>query len=143
MNLFMVGFLFFRQSPHPGGGRPPFAQEGPKQRIIEQLHFDKAQVLQYEKLIDQHKKAIKGLNNRVRETKSELYQTLTEENTSTKDSLIKELGRLQQEIETVHYNHFADLRKLCKPDQLGYFETLTISLADFFDPAKIAPRRPE
>ncbi|RIJ34217.1 periplasmic heavy metal sensor [Pontibacter oryzae] len=143
LNLFLVGFLFFRHNPHPTGGRPPFAQEGPRHQIIEQLHLDEAQVQQYEALIDEHKRAIQDLNDQVRETKSELYLTLAEGNASSKDSLIKELGSLQQEIETVHYNHFVSLRKLCKPDQLRYFETLTTNLADYFDQARTAPRRPE
>ncbi|MBD1397685.1 periplasmic heavy metal sensor [Pontibacter sp. JH31] len=143
MNLFLVGFLLFRQSPHPAGGRPPFAQVGPKHRIIEQLHFDEIQVQIYEELIDEHKRTIQELNDKVRETKSELYLTLAQENTSSKDSLIKELGSLQQKIETVHYNHFIAIKNLCKPDQLGYFETLTTKLADYFDLARSAPRRPE
>jgi periplasmic protein CpxP/Spy len=141
MNLCIVGFLFLGKPPLPPEGGAPFAKEAPKKKIIELLHLDKEQVSQYEELIQQHRESIKSLRDNLRETKSDLYQTLKEGNGANKDSLIYELGRLQEKIEAVHYNHFMEIKKLCKPDQLGYFSTLTDELADFFNPEKEG-RRP-
>jgi periplasmic protein CpxP/Spy len=136
MNLALVGFLFLRKPPLPPGGRPSIAKEGPKNKIIEQLHFDAEQVIQYQKLIDEHKSSIKILRDDIRDTKSQLYKTLIEEDGERNDSLIVKLGDLQKKIETAHYNHFKEIKKLCKPDQLEYFNTLTDELADFFSPER-------
>ncbi len=144
MNLCIVGFLFFRNPPHLQGGPPPFEEGGPKRRIIEMLHFDEGQVREYEKLIDQHMVSIKELNEQIRDTKSNLYQTLHAEkgDSNKKDSLFNQLGALQKEIETIHYAHFMEIKKLCKPDQSEYFNTLINYLADFFNTGKDGRRPP-
>jgi periplasmic protein CpxP/Spy len=140
VNLFIVGFLLLNKPPLPERAAP-FAKEAPRKKIIELLHFDEEQVKQYEELIRQHRESIKSLRDNLRETKSNLYQSLKEGNGANKDSLINELGMLQEKIETVHYNHFMEIKKLCKPDQLGYFNTLTDELADFFNPEKEGRRQ--
>ncbi len=133
MNFCVIGFLFLRK-PFPAPNGPhSFRPMEPKNRIIEILHFDQEQVTKYEKLIEEHRTSIKLLNDRIRETKGDLYETLREENVAVKDSLILELGSLQKEIETVNYNHFEEIKALCKPDQSEYFTKLTSELGDFFD----------
>jgi len=135
LNLGIVGFLFLRKPlmPHERpNGRPPFESPGPQNEIIASLHFDSIQVRQYEILIDEHRESIKALNDSIRNVKSLLYQTLNDENDSDKDSLIEKLGSLQKNIERTHYEHFAEIKKLCKPDQLNDFEELTNRLAGFF-----------
>ena len=118
-------------------------QEGPKRIIIERLHFDKDQVAEYEKLIDEHQSSIRSADDSIRIVKNGLYQTLNNENFAGKDSLVARLGVLQNQIEGVHYNHFAQLKKLCKPGQLNAFNDLTKDLARFFAPGKKGPPPPK
>jgi hypothetical protein len=135
LNLFIVGFLFLRKPLRPGGrpdGPPPLAQAGPQNEIIEELRFDSVQESQYRILIDDHKESTKSLNDSIRNVKSILYKTLNDENNPDTDSLIEKLGALQKSIERTHYEHFAELKKLCRPDQLSDFEELTTRLAGFF-----------
>ncbi len=132
MNLGIIAFLFLRKPPLPPDGGASFGKEGPKKKIIELLHFDSKQVKHYEELIQQHQASIKSLRDEIQETKSVLYSALKEENSARKDSLTNQLGALQVKIERVHYNHFMEIKKLCKPEQLEYFNTLTGELADFF-----------
>jgi periplasmic protein CpxP/Spy len=141
MNLCLAGFLLLRKPPLPPVRGASFANDAPKKKIIELLHFDNEQVTQYEALIKHHRESIRTLRDNLRETKSNLYHTLNEENSADKDSLTNELGALQKKIEAVHYNHFMEIKKLCKPDQLGYFNTLTDELADFFNPEKEGRRQ--
>lgn len=136
MNLGIVGFLLLGKPPLPPRGGTPFAKETPRDKIIERLHFDQGQVKQYEELIRQHRESMRSLQNNVREIKGALYTTLNAENATAKDSLTVELVSLQKQIEMVHYNHFIEIKKLCKPGQLEYFTTLTSELADFFSPEK-------
>ena len=132
MNLGIVGFLLLQKPPGMKDRRPPLAQPGPKNEIIELLHFDSAQVQQFEILIDGHKESIRLLNDSIRITKSILYQTLNIESNPEKDSLIERLMSIQKEVEQHHYSHFVEIKKLCKADQLNNFNELTTRLSGFF-----------
>jgi len=140
INIAVVAFLLLKQPPHPREGRPgpgkegmqAMEQTGPKNIIIDKLHFDKEQAAQYESLIEQHQAIIKSLNDSIKDAKNDLYLSLTNENFTGKDSLIAKLGLLQRKVEYTHYDHFAAIKNICKPDQLENFAELTKELARFF-----------
>lgn len=144
INLCMVSFLLMKRPPfHPERkppmgqhGRPPMKEDGPKKIIAEHLHFDKQQVVDYDKLIASHLSSVKALDDSIRITKNNLYQTLISTNFEDKDLLIVRLGTFQKQIEEIHYNHFADLKELCKPNQIEDYNKLTKELARFFAPGK-------
>ena len=135
LNFGTLAFLFLNKPPHPPMGPGP-GGEGPKRIIIERLGFDKEQIAQYEKLIDGHRRTIRELDGEIRETKNNLYSTLSSGSQLNKDSLQTRLGEIQKQIETTHYNHFADIKKLCRPEQLKAFDELTKELARFFAPGR-------
>lgn len=141
LNLGMIAFQFFQKGPHGPQDRPPMREDGPKNIIAERLHLDEEQIAQYEKLIKEHQTAIKILDDSIRNAKNNLYQSLTLDNFDGKDSLIQTLGALQNKIERTHYNHFASIRQICKPEQLEAFNKLTHDLAGFFAfPKKERPK---
>ena len=111
-------------------------KQEPKYVIIDRLHFSKEQVAKYEVLIQEHQSAIKKMGDEIKTAKNNLYRTLADENFEGKDSLIEQLVILQKQIEQVHYDHFAAIRKLCTPDQVSDFNKLTNDLARFFAPGK-------
>ena len=132
-NLMMAGFIVFRKPLPP-------QHEGPKKIIADRLHFDAGQRDEYEKLIAVHQSRIRSEDSLIRLTKNELYSGLNVNNETRKDSLEKKLGQLQVEIEEIHYNHFIDIKKLCKENQLSYFNDLLNDLAQLF--AKEPNNRP-
>ena len=144
INIAIVSFLMFRKPPPSLAGRPPMGQDGQpplqqdrlKNIIINKLHFDKEQAAQYEKLIVQHQAIIKSLNDSIKDAKNDLYSSLTDVTFTGKDSLIAKLGLLQRQVELTHYEHFAAIKTLCKPDQLENYASLTKELARFFAPPK-------
>ena len=136
VNLAMIAFLLLRKPLQHPEGRQPMEQAGPKNIIINKLHFDKAQTAKYEVLIEQHQAKIKSLNDSIYNAKNELYSTLTNENVTGKYSVIDRLGLLQKQVELTHYDHFAVIRALCNPQQLEAFNKLTKELAGFFAPVK-------
>lgn len=142
INLGTLGFLLFSgpKKGHfpPDGGRPK-----PKEIIIEQLHLDAQQQADYEVLIRQHRKQIGATEDKIRITKNELYSLLnsTTVDATKKDSLVNALGQYQKEIELIHFNHFNDIKKLCKPEQLEDFDGLTEELSRLF--SKPHPRKHE
>ena len=141
VNLGILGILFLRKPPMEAG--PPMRGEGPRKIIIERLHFDKDQVTQYEQLITQHQEKIRNLDREIRKTKNDLYSTLADGPVMNKDSLQNKLGEIQKQIEAAHYDHFTEIKKLCKPEQVKYFNDLTTDLAKFFAPGRNLPPPPK
>lgn len=134
-NLMLIGFIMF------GKHRPPNWQ-GPKKIISEKLHFDAKQIEDYEKLISVHSMKIASQDSLIRQSKKELFDNLVTNNIEKKDSLLNKLGKLQMQIEDIHYQHFLDIKKICKENQLQYFDSLVGELTRLFAPPKvIQPRR--
>ena len=132
LNAGIITFMFLRTPPRPGEDRPPLRKEEPRKAIVQLLHFDKEQEDQYTELIDRHQALIRDLDDKIAETKNELYQTLSSENTAVKDSLLLTLADLQKQVESVHYGHFQEIKKICRPDQLRDFDKLTKELSSLF-----------
>ena len=138
VNVGLLAFLFVNKpGPSPDAGRR-LGDEGPKQVIIEKLDLNPEQIAAYGRLIDGHRNAIQKLTGEVRTTRSQLYATLSDD-TSGADSLIDRLGLLQVAIETTHYRHFTEIKKLCRADQLSKFRELTSELSSYFGPPKGPP----
>lgn len=142
INIGIVGFLLLRKPSMPPSGRRSLKQEGPKKMIIERLHFDKDQVAAYETIIAGHQISVKGLKDSISNTKKNLYQSLKMETFAGKDSLINLLSVLQKRIESVHYEHFTQIKQLCRPEQMEAFNTLTGELAFYFTTEKKAQTPP-
>lgn len=135
INIALVSFVFTRKMPPPNKQMNGQAI-GPKNLIIDRLHFDKEQIAQYDKIIVQHQRSINSLNDSMHKAKNELYQKLADKNNTGEEAIIAKMGALQQQIERTHYNHFAALRSLCKPQQINDFNNLTKDLAYFFSAQK-------
>lgn len=133
VNIGLMGFILFRSQgpPPPPPGMPP--EDRPRHLIIQKLSLDKEQVTKYDELIAAHRATVHGLEVQMMDTKNKLYSTL-QSPSAAKDSLVKKLGALQEQMETVHYNHFLDIKKLCHPDQQQKFIELTSELAEYFRP---------
>jgi periplasmic protein CpxP/Spy len=142
VNIGIVGFLAMRKPPMPQEGGPGVKKEGPKKTIIERLHFDKEQVAAYETIIIEHQKSVKGLKDSISNTKNNLYQSLKTETFAGKDSLIAILSDLQKRIESVHYDHFIQIKKICRPEQIEAFNKLTNELAFYFTTEKKSAPQP-
>ena len=142
VNLGMLAYLLFGKSHQPAGVPPRQRGENVKYIIIERLHFDTAQVAAYEKLVRAHQRSVRELDKQIREAKNNLYASLAEGSNMHADSLQARLGEIQRQMEITHYNHFTDIKHLCKPGQLEYFNELTKDLAKFFAPGKKPPPPP-
>jgi periplasmic protein CpxP/Spy len=132
-NVLLIVFVVSRKPPHPH-------MDGPKKMIIKSLHFDKKQVDQYSILVKIHVESSRKTKNKIHNTKGELYTTLLSENDSKKDSLLSSISKFEREIEILNYNHFLDIKKICKGDQLNDFEELTKKMSSFFVPKTFRQR---
>ncbi len=125
LNLGTLAFFWMKRPPHP-------MQEGPKKIIVERLHFDVEQVAAYDKLIVQHQQEVKAKQQEIGAAKTVLYEQLKSDDLSRKDSLIMVIGQVHQQMEAIHFQHFSDLKKLCKDEQIKAFDELTAELAGYF-----------
>jgi len=112
----------------------PNKDKEPRDIIIEVLKFDENQTAEYDKLIAVHKKQIRERNEQINQLKNNLYQLLPADtiSKSTVDSLASEIGSIQQNIEHIHFDHFKDIKSLCKPSQSEDFMKLSLQLQQIF-----------
>lgn len=118
--------LFHKTKPKPG--------EGPQKYIIEKLHFDQKQREKYANLIRVHQENIHKVDKVLKKHRQKLFHSLAEEHPENKDTLLNRICRLQKKIENIHYEHFQELKSICKPSQMNDFKELTRELAKFFSP---------
>ena len=132
LNFAILGFLFLSKSDRN--------TKEPREVIIEKLHFDAQQVEDYDKLITLHRKKIRDLHDSVKNCKNKLYGQLQNvQKTQLTDSLFTKIARYQYQMEQAHYDHFLDIKKICKPNQLEDYNELTAELSEMFNDKK--PRR--
>lgn len=135
--LLLVGnialLLFIWQT---GSHRPP---KSPKDIIAVELELSKDQLLHYESLIKAHQKELMGIDERIRQTKHALFQSMASSSVDSVEMHIKEMGRLQEEIERIHVKHFTSLKNLCTAEQQPLFDELTEDLAKLLAPGKGKP----
>ena len=128
LNLATIGFVVSK----PGARN----RAEPRKIIIEKLHFDANQQKEYEKLIFWHRGQINELDEKIRNSKKELYFLLLENevNKQKKDSLITTISVYQKQIESTHFKHFQDIKNLCRKDQMQNYTDLTFELSRLFSP---------
>ncbi len=130
-----LGIVAFFLSP-----KKPNQPDRPRKIIIERLRFNSDQTSEYENLIVGHRAGVSQKEAEIAEVKQQLYAQLKGEDLSKKDSLINQIGKLYQAIEQLHFNHFKDIKSLCKGDQIADFDLFTDELAQLF-PKKAQGRR--
>lgn len=132
LNGGIITYLFLSKTGRPEGKRMP------REIVIEKLHFDESQIIAYEKIIRQHQEQIRSLDDSIRLSKNELYLLLNENSGSNnrKDSLFETLAHFQNQIEQTHYNHFLEIKAICRKDQLDDFKQLTEELSKLFSHPK-------
>ena len=129
-NLLLVTFVFMRKPPH---------HSGPRDLIIERLHFDENQVRQYDELIKQHRMQIRDKEHEMMDLKTQYYSLLKNNDRKNEDSLIHEIGKVSMETEKINFKHFQDIKRICHPDQIKNFDDLINDFESLFAPAPKPP----
>lgn len=139
INLGILAFLFLRHPQGPPPGKPGGRMEEPRHIIIRELGLNEQQVGEYEILIQKHQDGVRAIDRQIRDAKNSLYSSLAGQEAGQQDSLINRIGSLQMQVEALHYDHFAAIKTLLKPDQMEKFNRLSRELARLFGPG---PRPP-
>ncbi len=133
-NILLVGNLMFKKKHRK------FHKDNPKNLIIKKLGFDENQIVDYEKLIVEHREFVIKADEQIISLKQELHKQLLESNNEKKVlELSNEIGKLHQQIEMIHYKHFSDIKNLCKAGQKEKFEEMIFDLEKIFAPLPNLP----
>ena len=136
LNLALIAVLFTHQKHRPA------PRERPRNIIIESLQFDEAQIKEYDKLITEHRSAIENQEKNILSLKNQLYSSLSvDEDSLLVISLEQQLGQLQIGIEELHYEHFQQIKNLCRPNQLDHFNELMKNISEIFSPPRPMPKK--
>lgn len=134
LNLIVVSaFWFFKGFGTQGNGGRDGQGGGPRNEIIDRLHFDAAQVTQYDSLIVTHRKMVGEKESEIQGLRTSLFVGVAEGiSQGRKDTLVNQIGVLHADIQRIHYAHFLDIQQICKPEQQDDFALLTKDLAKMF-----------
>ena len=134
LNLIAVSaFWVFKGFGTQGNGGRDGQGGGPRNEIIDRLHFDKGQVAQYDSLIVKHRKLVGQKEKEIQGLRTSLFMGVSDGiDSNLKDSWVRQIGVLHADIQQIHFAHFLDIQKICKPDQRVDFERLTKDLSKMF-----------
>ena len=134
LNLIVVSAFWILGGGHrQGNGGRDGQGGGPRNEIIERLHFDAAQVTEYDLLIVKHRKLVGEKEKEIQGLRTSLFMGVSDGiDLKLKDSWIRQIGVLHADIQQIHYSHFLDIRRICKPEQQKDFALLTKDLANMF-----------
>jgi hypothetical protein len=116
INAGVIGFIFTH--------RPP--RGFPAERVIHELQFSKEQTKEFEKLKGEHHDALAKVHEQSRALHDLLFAQLSTGATdhSIADSAINAIGENTKIDESITYNHLAQLRKICSPEQQKKFDEM-------------------
>lgn len=134
LNLIVVSAFWILGGGHKqGNGGRDGQGGGPRNEIIDRLHFDAAQVTEYDSLIVTHRKMVGEKEKEIQGLRTALFVGVAERiSQGRKDTLVNQIGVLHADIQQIHFAHFLDIQKICKPEQQGDFALLTKDLSKMF-----------
>ncbi len=123
MNLASITLLWVGK-PEAGrfrdGPKNPSEEHKRIQHLLKkELEFDNKQVEQYLKIRKEHQDQMRLLSGEVKEIKRRMFDEVLEDNPQTElsDSLLALAQAKQAQLEQLTFQHFLDLKKLCRPEQ--------------------------
>lgn len=120
VNVATLGFLLFRKPKMP----PP-----PEHILIDALKLNKEQHEKFEILRGGNKQARDTHNAQIAALRRSLYSHWQIADSLQRDSTIAQINLLQRQIEQINWQHFADIRDLCQPEQQIIFDKLMLEVA--------------
>jgi periplasmic protein CpxP/Spy len=128
--------FFWLHRPPPQGDRPPPRGKMQQDKLIESLNFDENQQKTFEILRGQHRQAMDSFSREIAENRKILYEKMPLNDAKTADSLMVRIGYAQQKIEAVTFQHFTEVRKICRPEQQQKLDKMLLEVASIVSKPK-------
>lgn len=111
-----------------------------KDIISEKLNFDEDQDFAFQYLRDEHRHNVSHLEQELHQKRKLLFKNL-KDSTQNTNLILNDIARINKQMDSFNYIHFAEIKKICKPEQMEDFNELTEKLANMFGKKK--PPRPD
>jgi Spy/CpxP family protein refolding chaperone len=139
--LLNAGTLIYLLTTKKPDQRPP--GEGASNFIIEQLKLDAQQQQQFSELRRQHQDVTRQIQEEDRKLHDQYFDLLKTDNPdkAKADSISLLIAQQRSNIEKATFDHFQQLRKLCREDQKKLFDTTIDEIMRLMAPKGPLPRR--
>jgi periplasmic protein CpxP/Spy len=130
MNFGTLFMLWIGRPSHPPANGRLVSPEHEKVRLEQllkvELGFDESQIEQYLKMRQEHRRQAQQLNDEIRQLKKAMFDEVLQDNSQQElsDSLLTLAQEKQAKLEQHTFQHFLDLKKLCKPEQQEHLKFL-------------------
>jgi periplasmic protein CpxP/Spy len=142
VNIGMLTFLFLGNKK---GGRDHHhrghMEEGPAKFIIEELRFDEKQQDQFNELKKEHQSQMRQLQDSMKIQRELLPDIIIKGDNAMADSISNKIGRYQQQIEYLTYQHFVKVNGICNEEQKKKFKNIIQDILEMMGPRKGPPHR--
>lgn len=128
LNTFLMFKIYSGESKCDGR----YEREDPRQKIIKKLNFNDAQKQQFQDLIEIHHSKVSEKDKEIMALKKKILESLSHDSVINFDNEYQRIGELRAEIESIHFNHFLDIKSICRADQLEAFNNMTSKLMHHF-----------
>lgn len=122
LNAGMLALFMSNKPPHPSHHPKPDGEHNSARLEEEMLHFDDEQ----EKLLEEsklkHHRAIDSLAVQLRRMSESYYLTVLSPDLTTRDSLLSEINRINNQIYNANMTHFTELKNISKEEQIDDLE---------------------
>jgi len=136
LNFGTLAFLWFHKPPKPNREfveQHEMNKPGEMNRLGEmrgfledQLNFNDKQREEFNKLRDEHHKALMVIQDTIKSLKDRMFDQLilNSQDSLKVNSLAASIGDAQKQIELITYNHFQKVRALCDNEQKQKFDKI-------------------
>jgi protein CpxP len=122
----LVMLLLKHPGPPPPPENPPFAQGGPREFLVHELKMDSPQIRNYDTLIKFHHANMDFIQKDIRVHRDSLIDQLGNPafDSSQVNAIADRIGKDQSQIERNNFEHFRQVRSLCRPEQQLKFDSI-------------------
>ncbi|HEX2627366.1 MAG TPA: periplasmic heavy metal sensor [Chitinophagaceae bacterium] len=125
-----------------GGKHPGPGGEAAAEFIIRETKMDDAQRQQYRNLVQQHREAAEELRREMGRSKENFFDLLQQ--TNVPDSVLRaaslQANERSQELDILTFRHFAEVRKILRPEQQQVFDRIIKEALRMMAPPPGRPR---
>ncbi len=136
LNLITLSIIVLQNVRWKANQRPEIRRDLTTRVLSNRLNFDEAQVQELQQLRRTHFERVRPVMNAMHENRQQLYRHLNQpEIVSTfVDSLAEEMGSHVSRMEKLTFQHFNDIKGLCRPEQLEKFNQAAGRIAMLLNP---------
>lgn len=137
LNLATLGSFWWSSNSTPSHPHKEYRKSG---HIFEEIGWDSSQEKAFEEARDRHHMAMRSYIDEQLEIRKELFALIGSEENPKVAALTQKLGKVRERFERVTFEHFREVRAICKEDQIEQFDSLVQNLGPMLGSQR-RPRR--